>query len=99
MAIPEAYLTTMAQIGAQKTSTDTYGTMKLALESGRSPLDADAVKQLAALPSLNELRGKIVGLLQAPAAKIASVLQAPGGQLARVFSAYGSKDSSGQQAA
>lgn len=62
-------------------------------------LDAEAVKQLATLPSLDELRGKIVGLLQAPAAKIASVLQAPGCQLARVFSAYGSKDSSGQQAA
>jgi len=51
-------------------------------------LDADGVKALATLPSLDELRGKIVGLLQAPASKIAQVLQAPGGQVARVISAY-----------
>lgn len=50
-------------------------------------LDADGVKQLASLPSLDELRGKIVGLLQAPATKVAGVLQAPAGQLARVISA------------
>jgi large subunit ribosomal protein L10 len=50
-------------------------------------MDADAVKALAALPSLNELRGKMVGLLQAPATKVAGVLQAPAGQLARVLSA------------
>jgi len=53
-------------------------------------LDADRIKALARLPSLDELRGKIVGLLQAPATKVAGVLQAPGGQLARVFAAYGS---------
>jgi large subunit ribosomal protein L10 len=50
------------------------------------------VKALASLPSLDALRGKIVGLLQAPATKIAGVLQAPGGQLARVISAYSKKD-------
>ncbi|MCG8548690.1 MAG: 50S ribosomal protein L10 [Alphaproteobacteria bacterium] len=55
-------------------------------------LDADAVKALAKLPSLDELRGKIIGLVQAPATKIAGVLQAPGGQLARVFGAYGSSE-------
>jgi large subunit ribosomal protein L10 len=44
------------------------------------------------MPSLDELRGKIVGVLQAPATKIAQVLQAPGGQLARVFGAYAKKD-------
>ena len=55
-------------------------------------LDADGVKALASLPSLDELRGKLVGLLQAPATKIAGVLQAPAGQLARVVGAYGSKD-------
>ena len=53
-------------------------------------LDAAGVKALATLPSLDELRGKLVGLLQAPAGKIVGVLQAPGGQLARVFGAYGS---------
>lgn len=55
---------------------------------GTETLDADGVKALATLPSLDELRGKIVGLLQAPASKIAQVLQAPGGQVARVISAY-----------
>ena len=55
---------------------------------GSDILDADGVKALATLPSLDELRGKIVGLMQAPASKIAQVLQAPGGQVARVISAY-----------
>ncbi len=50
-------------------------------------MDAAAVNALATLPSLDELRGKIVGLLQAPATKVAGVLQAPAGQLARVLSA------------
>jgi len=55
-------------------------------------LDENAVKALAKLPSLDELRGKIIGLIQAPATKIAGVLQAPAGQLARVFGAYGSSE-------
>ncbi len=55
---------------------------------GEDRLDADRVKALASLPSLDELRGKVVGLLQAPATKVAGVLQAPGGQLARVLGAY-----------
>jgi large subunit ribosomal protein L10 len=61
-------------------------------------LDADGVKQLASLPSLDELRAKLLALLQTPATRIAGVVQAPAGQLARVFGAYGSKDSSGQAA-
>ncbi|MDX2234246.1 MAG: 50S ribosomal protein L10 [Hyphomonadaceae bacterium] len=59
---------------------------------GASVLDENGVKALATLPSLDELRGKIVGLLNAPATRIAGVLQAPGGQLARVLSAYATKD-------
>lgn len=51
-------------------------------------LDGEGVKALAALPSLDELRGRLVGLLNAPATRIAGVLQAPAGQLARVLSAY-----------
>ena len=51
-------------------------------------LDAAGVKELASLPSLDELRGKLVGLLQAPATRLAVVLQAPAGQLARVLAAY-----------
>ena len=59
---------------------------------GEVVLDQKGISALATLPSLDELRGKIVGLLQAPATKIAGVLQAPAGQLARVFAAYGAKD-------
>jgi large subunit ribosomal protein L10 len=58
---------------------------------GETVLDAGGVKALASMPSLDELRGKIVGLLQAPATKVAGVLQAPAGQVARVISAYGAK--------
>jgi len=49
-------------------------------------IDKDKINFLATLPSLDEIRGKIVGLISAPAQKIASVLQAPGGQLARLMS-------------
>lgn len=54
---------------------------------GSEVLDVDAVKSLATLPSLDELRGKIVGMLNTPATRIAGVLQAPAGQVARVISA------------
>ncbi|KZD01195.1 50S ribosomal protein L10 [Oceanibaculum pacificum] len=54
---------------------------------GSQMLDADGIKALATLPSLDELRGKIVGLLQAPATKLAGVIQAPASQLARVLNA------------
>jgi large subunit ribosomal protein L10 len=59
---------------------------------GSTVLDAAGVKALATLPSLDQLRGKIVGLLVAPATKIAGVVQAPAGQLARVIGAYSKKD-------
>ncbi len=59
---------------------------------GEQVLDASGISALARLPSLDQLRGKIIGLLQAPATKIAGVLQAPAAQLARVFSAYAAKD-------
>lgn len=55
-------------------------------------LDVDGVKELASLPSLDELRGKLVCLLNTPATRIAGVLQAPAGQLARVMGAYAAKD-------
>jgi large subunit ribosomal protein L10 len=58
---------------------------------GGQVLDPDGVKALATLPSLDELRGKIVGVLAAPAAKVAAVLQAPAAKLARVLNAYASK--------
>ena len=58
---------------------------------GKTTLDANGVKALAELPSLDQLRGKLIGLVQAPATKIAGVLAAPAGQLARVFNAYATK--------
>lgn len=58
---------------------------------GKTVLDDKGVGALATLPSLDELRGKLIGLLQAPATKVAGVLQAPAGQLARVVGAYAAK--------
>lgn len=54
---------------------------------GDQILDEAQTKALATLPSLDQLRGKLIGLLLAPATKIAGVLQAPAGQLARVMAA------------
>ena len=59
---------------------------------GKTVMDANGVKALAELPSLDQLRGKLIGVIQAPATKIAGVLAAPAGQLARVFNAYATKD-------
>ena len=59
---------------------------------GATALDVNGVKALATLPSLDELRAKIVGLLVAPATKLATIAQAPAAQLARVFSAYAEKE-------
>jgi large subunit ribosomal protein L10 len=59
---------------------------------GDQVLDAGGVKALASMPSLDESRAKIVGLLKAPATKVAGVLQAPAGQLARLIGAYAKRD-------
>jgi large subunit ribosomal protein L10 len=59
---------------------------------GETALDAQGVQALATLPSLDALRGKIVGLILAPATKIAGVVHAPAGQLARVIGAYSKKE-------
>ncbi|MEM8812941.1 MAG: 50S ribosomal protein L10 [Pseudomonadota bacterium] len=59
---------------------------------GPTNLDADGVKALATMPSLDELRAKLVGMIQTPATRIAQVVNAPAGQLARVFNAYAEKD-------
>jgi large subunit ribosomal protein L10 len=58
---------------------------------GKTALDVKGVKALASLPSLDELRAKIVGLLVAPATKIAQLTNAPAGKVARVIQAYASK--------
>ena len=59
---------------------------------GSQVLDEAGVRSLASMPSLDELRGKIVGLVNAPATKIAQVVNAPAAKLARVFGAYAAKD-------
>jgi large subunit ribosomal protein L10 len=59
---------------------------------GSTALDVNGVKALAELPSLDALRAKIVGLVQAPATKVVQIIQAPAGQLARVFGAYAAKE-------
>ena len=59
---------------------------------GATVLDAKGVNSLADLPSLDELRGKLIGLIQAPASKIARTLNEPGAQIARVFGAYCKKE-------
>jgi len=58
---------------------------------GKTVLDAKGVKALAELPSLDELRAKLIGLLNAPATKIARTIKEPGGQLARVIQAKASQ--------
>ena len=58
---------------------------------GETVLNPEGVKALASLPSLDQLRGKLVGLLQAPAQKLAAIAQAPAAQLARVVKAYADK--------
>lgn len=59
---------------------------------GSQVLDANGIKALASMPSLDELRGTIVGLLNAPATKVVRVISEPAAKLARVFAAYGAKE-------
>ncbi len=59
---------------------------------GDTVLDVDGVKALAELPSLDALRARLLGLVNAPATKLVQIVQAPAGQLARVFAAYADKD-------
>ena len=59
---------------------------------GSTALDADGVKALATLPSLDELRAKLVGLIAAPATRLAQIINAPGASVARVIGAYARKD-------
>jgi large subunit ribosomal protein L10 len=66
---------------------------------GAQTLTADGVRQLAELPSLDELRARIVGMISTPATRIAGVLQGAAGQLARVFGAYARKDEGAADAA
>jgi large subunit ribosomal protein L10 len=58
---------------------------------GRTALDPDGIKALATLPSLDELRGKLVGMIMTPATRVAQVVRAPAAQVARVVGAYAKK--------
>ena len=91
---------------ALATSTDPVAAAKVAVDfaktndrfeivggaMGDTLLDVNGVKALAELPSLDELRARIVGLVQAPATKIAQLMNAPAAKLARVFGAYAAKE-------
>ncbi len=59
---------------------------------GATSLDQNGVKSLASLPSLDELRGKLIGMITTPAQRIAMITKAPAGQVARVIGAYSSKE-------
>jgi large subunit ribosomal protein L10 len=59
---------------------------------GKTSLDADGVKALATLPSLDELRAKLVGMIATPATRIAQIVNAPAASVARVIGAYARKD-------
>ena len=65
---------------------------------GKTALDPSGVRALAALPSLDELRARIVGLIQAPATKVAQLVSAPGAKVARVVQAYANKSTEGAAA-
>ena len=91
---------------ALATSTDPVAAAKVAVDfaktndkfeivggaMGDTVLDVNGIKALAELPSLDELRATIIGLVQAPATKIARVVSEPGAMLARVFGAYAAKE-------
>ena len=93
---PTALATSQDPVSAAKVAVDFAKTTdKFEIVGGAmgdTLLDANGVKALAELPSLDQLRATIIGLVQAPATKIARVINEPGAQLARVFGAYAAKE-------
>ena len=93
---PTALAWSMDPVAVAKTAVDYAKTNEkfvvLGGALGKQTLDADGIKALAELPSLDTLRASLLGLLQTPAQRVAGVLAAPAGQLARVFGAYAKKD-------
>ena len=93
---PTAIATSTDPVAAAKVAVDFAKTNDkfeiLGGAMGDTVLDVDGIKALAALPSLDELRAKIVGLIQAPASKIARTVAEPGAMLARVFGAYAASE-------
>ena len=88
---PTAIGTSVDPVAAAKVLVEyAKGNDKLTIVGGSmdgKSLDKAGVEALAKLPSLDELRGKLVGILQAPAVKLARVVQAPAGKVARVIKA------------
>ena len=93
---PTALATSSDPVAAAKAAVDfakTHDRLEIVGGAmGETMLNADGIKALAALPSLDELRAKIVGLIQAPATKIARTISEPGASLARVIGAYAAKE-------
>jgi large subunit ribosomal protein L10 len=93
---PTAFATSADPVAAAKVAvefaktTDKFEIVGGAM--GATVLDVDGVKALATLPSLDELRAKIIGLVNAPATKLAQLANAPAAKLARVFDAYATRD-------
>ena len=92
---PTALATSIDPVAAAKVAVEFAKTnAKLEIVGGAmgdTLLDVAGVMALAALPSLDELRAKLIGLVKAPATKIARTINEPGAQLARVFGAYAAK--------
>jgi len=92
---PTALSTSVDPVAAAKVVSDFAKTNdKLEIVGGAMGnvlLDTAGVQALASLPSLDELRGKLVGLIVAPATKLATITQAPAAQIARVLAAYSEK--------
>ena len=93
---PVALATSVDPVAAAKVAIDFAKTNdKLEIvggSMGAQVLNPEGIKALASLPSLDELRGRLIGLIQAPATKIAQVIVAPASKLARVFNAYAEKE-------
>ena len=92
---PTALATSVDPVAAAKVAVDFAKTTDrfeiVGGAMGDTYLDVNGIKALAALPSLDQLRATIIGLVQAPATKIARTVAEPGAQLARVFGAYAAK--------
>ncbi|QIK78149.1 50S ribosomal protein L10 [Sphingomonas piscis] len=93
---PTALATSIDPVAAAKVAVDFAKTTdKFEIVGGAmgdTVLDVNGIKALAELPSLDEMRGTLIGLIQAPATKIARTVAEPGAQLARIFQAYASKE-------
>lgn len=93
---PTALATSVDPVAAAKVAVDFAKTTdKFEIVGGAmgdTMLDVNGIKALASLPSLDELRGTLIGLIQAPATKIARTVAEPGAQLARIFQAYSAKE-------